>query len=63
MKAKQTFILEVNRTQNQSWQGNLEWIQGKRKQPFCGVMEMLRLIDSVVYEENDMTGESSFAPK
>lgn len=51
MKGKQTFILEINSTQRQSWQGNVEWVQGKKKQSFRSVMELLRLLDSVVCEE------------
>ncbi len=62
MKTKQTFILEVNSTQNQSWQGNIEWIQGREKQSFRSVMELLRLIDSVVYENDETSGEP-FRPK
>ena len=50
MKEKQTFILEVNDTQNHSWQGQIEWVQGRKKQSFRSVMELLRLIDSVVCE-------------
>lgn len=63
MKTKQTFILEVNSTQNQSWQGNVEWIQGKKKQSFRSVMELLRLIDSVVYESDERVGEPFLVPK
>lgn len=48
---KNTFILEVYDTQNQSWQGKVEWIQGQKKESFRSVMELLRLIDSVVEEE------------
>ena len=48
---KQTFILEVNDSQNESWQGSVEWIQGERKQSFRSVMELLRLVDSVVCGE------------
>lgn len=50
---KHTFIVEVNDTQNQSWQGQIEWIQGQKKESFRSVMELLQLIDSVVYEEKD----------
>lgn len=57
MKKKQIFILEVNSTQNQSWQGQIEWIQGKKKQSFRSVMELLRLIDSVVCDEDKVTME------
>lgn len=48
---KQTFILEINDCQNQSWQGRLEWVQEQKKQSFRSVMELLRLIDSVVCHE------------
>ncbi len=48
---KNTFILEVYDTQNQSWQGKVEWVQGQKKEGFRSVMELLRLIDSVVGEE------------
>lgn len=51
MKEKQTFIVEVSDTQNQSWQGRIEWVQGQKKQSFRSVMELLRLIDSAVYDE------------
>lgn len=58
MRSKQTFILEVNSTENQSWQGKIEWIQGKKKQSFRSVMELLRLIDSVVYDEDEIVEDA-----
>ncbi len=48
---KQMFILEINDTQDHSWQGQVKWIQGESKQGFRSVIELLRLIDSVVGEE------------
>ena len=48
MNKKQTFILEISDTQNQSWQGKVEWIQGKKKESFRSVLELLRMLDSVV---------------
>lgn len=50
---KQTFILEISDTQNQSWQGKLEWVQGRKKESFRSVLELLRLLDSVVGKENE----------
>lgn len=60
MKEKQVFVLEVIDTQNQSWQGKIEWVQGKKKESFRSVMELLRLIDSVVCEDDkrNMSGTS-----
>lgn len=48
---KKTFILEINDNQNQSWQGNVEWVQGQKKESFRSVMELLRLLDSTVGNE------------
>lgn len=59
MKSKQVFVLEVNKTENQSWQGKIKWIQGKKKESYRSVIELLRLMDSVVYEKEDMAGEVS----
>ena len=55
---KQMFILEVNDTQDHSWQGQLKWIQGDSKQSFRSVIELLRLIDSAVSEEEAASAES-----
>lgn len=48
---KKTFILEINDNQNQSWQGNVEWVQDQKKESFRSVMELLRLLDSTVGNE------------
>lgn len=53
MNKKQTFILEISDTQNQSWQGKVEWIQGKKKESFRSVLELLRMLDSVVCQSVD----------
>ncbi len=53
MKKKQTFIIEISDTQNQSYQGEIEWVQGHKKQAFRSVMELLRLLDSAVHEAED----------
>lgn len=49
---KQTFILEINDNQNQSWQGQIEWVQGQKSQSFRSVIELLNLLDSVINEED-----------
>lgn len=50
---KNSFILEILDTQNQSWQGTLEWVQGRKKVSFRSALELLRMIDSVVGNENE----------
>ncbi len=54
---KQMFILEINDTQDHSWQGQLKWIQGDNKQSFRSVVELLRLIDSAINEEETVFAE------
>lgn len=53
MKKKQTFIVEISDIQNQSYQGEIEWVQGHKKQSFRSVMELLRLLDSAVHEAEE----------
>lgn len=55
---RQTFILEIDGTENQSWQGRVEWIQGKNKKGFRSAMELLRLIDSAVAEKEESDGDA-----
>ena len=54
MKKKQTFIIEVVDTQDSTWQGKVNWVNGKKEQAFRSVMELLRLVDSVVGEEKEV---------
>lgn len=56
----QTFIIHIKDNENQSWQGDVEWVQGRRKESFRSMLELLRLVDSVVTEnENgDFSGKS-----
>ena len=47
---KQTFIIEVVDTQDSTWQGRVSLVNGQKQQTFRSVMELLRLVDSVVGE-------------
>ena len=53
MKKKQTFIIEVVDTQDSTWQGKVNWVNGKKEQAFRSGMEVRRVIDSVVGEEKE----------
>lgn len=53
MRKKQTFIIEISDIQNESCQGQIEWVQGQKKQAFRSIMELLLLVDSVVHEAGD----------
>lgn len=53
MGKKQTFIVEIQDTQHDSWQGSIERVQGQKKQAFRSTMELLRLIDSVTRDKDE----------
>ena len=53
MGKKQTYIVEIQDTQYDSWQGSIEWVQGQKKQAFRSTMELLRLIDSVTRDKDE----------
>lgn len=52
-----TFIIEIKSNQNNSWQGSIEWIEGKRMESFRSVLELVKLMDSAV--EVDQSDEKS----
>ena len=61
MKKKQTFIIEVIDTKDSTWQGKVSWVDGKKEQTFRSVMELFRLVDSVVaQDEEEHLGGKSF---
>ena len=61
MKKKHTFIIEVIDTKDSTWQGKVSWVDGKKEQTFRSVMELLRLVDSVVaQDEEEHLGGKSF---
>ena len=61
MKKKQTFIIEVIDTKDSTWQGKVSWVNGKKEQTFRSVMELIRLVDSVVaQDEEEHLGGKSF---
>jgi len=50
-KAKETFVVTILSSQNSTWQGTVTWIDKKKTLPFRSMLEMLKLIDSVVNSE------------
>ena len=53
MKKKKVFVLEIVDEQKYTWQGQLSWIDGQKKQSFRSVMEMLQLIRSALDDGSD----------
>ena len=58
---KQTFLVEVIDQQNSSWQGTVKWLNTGNQKNFRSALELIRLLDSALTEENnqsDMEGGS-----
>lgn len=52
-KTNVTFIVDIKNTQHQSWQGEITWVQGNRKEYFRSALELVRLVDSVIPREDE----------
>jgi hypothetical protein len=48
---KKTFIVDIYDTNNHTWQGTIEWLQGRKQQSFRSVLELLQLMETAVDEE------------
>lgn len=47
-----TFIVHVMFRQHASWQGKICWVEGKKTVMFRSALEMMKLMDSVLEDEN-----------
>ena len=47
----QSFIVTVRSHENATWQGTVQWVEGGEKQNFRSVLELLKLMDSAMEEE------------
>lgn len=50
---KATFNIQVKFRQNASWQGSIQWMEGKKTQNFRSVLELLKLMDEAVSQEDE----------
>ena len=50
---KATFMVHVKFRQNSTWQGNVSWLERDRQQRFQSALELLKLMDSVLSEEDE----------
>ncbi len=47
-----SFLVVVKDTQQETWQGTIEWIEQNKKESFRSALEMLKLIDSALEDDN-----------
>ena len=55
-KKDQTFILKILDRQNSTWQGSILWVEKQNEQYFRSALEMLKLIDEALIQNENETG-------
>lgn len=48
---KGTFLISIEDRQNATWQGSVTWVDQKKRQYFRSALEMLKLIESALEEQ------------
>lgn len=48
-----TFVIRVQHRQHSSWQGEVTWVDGQKKEYFRSALELVRLIDGVLNDAED----------
>lgn len=43
-----TFVVQVMNNQHATWQGTVNWVEGKKTVPFRSSLELIKLLDSAV---------------
>lgn len=49
---KATFVITVMYCQNATWQGTVKWIEGGKEEKFRSLLELIKLMDSTIEENN-----------
>lgn len=55
-----TFVIEVQYRRNATWQGTVRWIDGNKTERFRSTLELLKLIDSALNEQEGAEVEYRF---
>lgn len=58
-KQDQTFILKILDRKNSTWQGSILWVDKRNEQYFRSALEMLKLIDEALVQNDEKTGGGS----
>ncbi len=48
---RDTFVVQIMDSQNATWQGTVTWTEGRQTKPFRSALELLKLIDSSLDEQ------------
>ncbi|MDO5147259.1 MAG: hypothetical protein Q4D60_09670 [Eubacteriales bacterium] len=53
-KKEQTFIIKVLDRKHRTWQGSILWVEEKKEQHFRSALELLKLVDEVLVENQEI---------
>ncbi len=56
-----TFLIRVQFRQNATWQGRIEWLEGKKTRPFRSLLEMSQLMQEAWEETAGIEPGKEFA--
>ena len=48
-----TFLVKIVNSQNATWQGSVTWVEEQKTQNFRSALELLKLIDGVIGQNED----------
>ena len=65
MNKKETFVVHIIDQENSTWQGRVTWLEEKETRPFRSLLELIKLMDTVVHAEDPgpvLAGEECYVP-
>ncbi len=54
MKKNNSFLIVIKDNQQETWQGTIEWVEKNQKKSFRSALEMIKLIDSALENDEDI---------
>jgi len=55
-----TFLIRIQFRQNATWQGRVEWLEGKKSRPFRSLLEMSQLMQEAWEETRGIEAGQEF---
>lgn len=53
MQRKETFVIHVASQENATWHGQITWLKENETRSFRSMLEMIRLMDSALNQEEE----------
>lgn len=57
MRQNENFLINIQNRQHATWQGTVTWIEKQQSQNFRSALELIKLIESALEEEETREGE------